>query len=48
MQGCLLMLLNSWHTNMPKLDKAIHLANPDGSFLATFNKIVITVSYEVI
>lgn len=33
---------------MPKLDKAIHLANPDGSFLATFNKIVVTVSYKVI
>jgi len=47
-QGCLLLLLNSWHKNIPKFDKEIHLANADGSFLATFSIIVITVSYKVI
>lgn len=48
MHTCLLLLLSSWHINIPKLDKAIHLANPDGSLLATFNIMVITVSYKII
>jgi len=47
-QGCLLVLLSSWHKKIPKFDKEIHLASPDGSFLATFNIIVITVSYKII
>lgn len=44
MHGCLLVLLSSWHKNMPKLDKAIHLAKAEGSLLATFKIIWITVS----
>lgn len=47
-QECLLLLLNSWHKKIPKLDKEIHLASDDGSRLATFNIIVITVSYKTI
>jgi len=47
-QGCLLILLNSWHKNIPKLDKEIHLANADGSLLDTFSIIFITVSYNII
>lgn len=47
-QGCLVLLLNSWQTNMPKFDKEIHLANAEGSRLATFNIIVITVFYKII